>query len=311
MATTAEGVLSQTQSTVTTLQQEAKATYDKLKEYATLPIPWFDFANTPVFEPQRAEVISTEDLPTLELVVLKQFVPDVDSYVADFTTYIDKVNSDIITGGTGIGDDVQTAIFDNGIERLNQATFDALTLAEAKIFSKGHRHLIHSGERRAILIEYENRRADLSRDIVKLIAERAQQNIQFAVSKGVDIQNALAEIWYKSITAILRRFEMLLQQYKIQQDTLIAEYEGKIKAIQTQIEVYKVNGQLELAYQSALLKKWEVEAQLLVEKGKADIQQLANGYQVKMTATASLAHTIAAIGQTVTTTGLAVQTAKG
>lgn len=284
------------------LQSEVQDAMQRMENIATLPyLSWFNFTQTPAFEPQRAGTITLADLPELQKALLNVDLNNdsLEKYrshiwqAADLDTLQAKLMEYVQTGGVGIEQDVQDAIFNQGRERDLQAVRDAMDLAGARTGARGCRYptSMTKALQREILTTYQNAKTDLNREIVKLMAELAQKNVQFAIQSGISIEQLHSEFAVRFSALHLDKVKTILEKFKVEQDSYVAEFDGKLRGILANLEVEKVNGNLELSYQGALEKKWEIEANILLEKGKAQVQQAEQANNVKIEAAKAVAIT--------------------
>ncbi|WP_243689463.1 hypothetical protein [Geotalea toluenoxydans] len=196
----------------------------------------------------------------------------------------------IETGGVGIEQAVQDAIFNQGRERDLQTLRDAMDMAGARTGAKGCRYptSMTKALQREAITTYQNAKADLNREIVRIMADLAQKNVQASIQAGISIEQLHADFAIKFSALHLDNARLIIEKFRTEQDAYVSEFEGTLKGIMANMEVQNVNGNLELSYQESLRQKWQIEANILLEKGKAQVQQAEQANNVKIAASQNL-----------------------
>lgn len=309
-------------SKVQTLQDKVQTSMDRMASIATLPyLSWFNFAATPVYEPNRAKTITFGDLPTLQKALLNvdPAANNLEKYKAhtwvssDLDTLQTKLMQYVNTGGVGIEQAVQDAIFNQGRERDLQTARDAMDLAGARTGARGCRYptSMTKALQKEILTNYQNTKTDLNREIVKLMADLAQKNVQFAIQHDIAIEELHSSFAIKYSALYLDNVKYTIEKFKAEQDSYIAEFDGKLRGMLANLDLQKVNGNLELAYQQNLQEKWRIDANVLLEKGKAQIQQAEQANNIKIRAAAESSNAARSMMQAMTTNAITMVQKKG
>ncbi len=166
-----------------------------------------------------------------------------------------KLTSDVVSGATGLGAAVETAIWERHLERDEIALFDAIQNTMdtwgANNFPLPDGVLVASID--DLREKHYDNLMDRSRDIAYKQADMAFQNTQFAVTSGVQIEqiliqhaDAVAERGLRSaistvelgiavFKATVDLFNVKMEQYK----TEAVVYSEKIRAEMLKAEVYK------------------------------------------------------------------------
>jgi hypothetical protein len=237
-----------------------------------------------------------------------------------------KLTDDIQTGGTGISEEVQQALFDSLYERDNQAVNDELTKALAVSGKKGFPLMTDQSlaARDSVLARQDDNLKQRSRDILVRTSDLAQQNTQFAESAliqlaGLDQQTFFAtmngfttlgeqqqqrliqliqagsdmeKVKVDYSTGYARVFSdlsnALLTKFKVEQQARIDEFDGQMKTILANADIANLNAQLQQADNELITKQWEVDARNATEQTKALISQAVEATQVKLQAARSL-----------------------
>jgi hypothetical protein len=206
-----------------------------------------------------------------------------------------KLQNDVENGGTGLGADIETAIWDRNTERDAQAMQEAKDRIMSEWAERGF--MLPDGVLTTMLLDVEKQYLDTrqttSRDIAVKQAELALQNTQFAVQQSIALESQL--IAYSSQIA-----ERQLQSAKYLIDASIAifnaavtKYNANLDAYKTQAVVYETRVRAALA--QAEIYKTQIEAAKLtldmndsrVELYKAQlvgVEQLINCYRTEMEA---------------------------
>lgn len=317
----AESLSNDIYAKVQALQSEVQDAMQRMENIASLPyLSWFNFSQTPAFEPQRAGVISLSDLPKLKQAILNidlsnDSLTKYRSHIwqaTDLNTLQAKLMEYVTTGGVGIEQAVQDAIFNQGRERDMQAMRDAMDLAGARTGAKGCRYpnSMTKALQKEILVKYQDTKGDLNREIVKIMGDLAQKNVQFAIQAGISVEQLHADFAIKYSALYLDNARLIIEKFKTEQEAYIADFEGTLRGLLANLEVEKINGSLELQYQGNLQKKWEIEANLLLERGKAQVQQAEQANNVKLAAAQNTATTAVGLVQNLTGSAISVYTKK-
>ena len=304
------------------LQGLVEDSIERLVSAGALPyLSWFNFAPTTVFEPQRAGVLTVNDLPALQMARLQGTLEPsaMDRYnghtwVSPLLDAIAvKLRADMASGGTGIAAAVQDAIFNRGLERDLQTLRDSMDMAGARCGSRGARipnDMVTATTARA-LAEYNHVRGDASRDIVRLMAELAQKNIQFAMTTGVEVERVHMEASMRLAEKVLAMQAAIIAAFETEQRAYIAEFDGKLKAIGLDLEVKLKNATLELSYQEALRDQANREQDLLYKKGAAQIAQAEHANTLRLAALNGTVTGYSTIADQIAANSISLKTVRG
>jgi len=192
------------------------------------------------------------------------------NYVEDFydsallQTLIAKLIGDIVNGTTGLHPAAEAAIWARGVEReaetTKQAKDDALREGAARGFS------YPTGATAARLESIEqagmSKRVELSREIMVKQAELAQNNMQFAITQGIDLEGKLMQFTSQYAQ---RAFEAAKTAFSAQFDAFnaaVALYNAEVNTYQVESVVYKARIEGESLKLEAF--RQEIEAQKLI-----------------------------------------------
>lgn len=243
------------------------------------------------------------------------------------TSLVTKLQSDISTGGTGISSDVQDAIFNQMYERDAQATRDALEFAESNVGRRGFTlpNMMSQGERGRVIQEAKDVKNQRAREITVLIAERAQNNVQFATSSliqlaeinqgfgrfiieqlprvaesilnrfhkaaatGIDLERVKVDYAARQADVFSALMRISLDKFRAENEANIAEFDGKVRKIMAEVEIAKANASLLSVDKEILLKQWQINFDGAVEQLKAQATFRTNDNQRQLEAIKSLA----------------------
>jgi hypothetical protein len=239
-----------------------------------------------------------------------------------------KLTNDIENGGTGISKEVQDAIFNEMYERDNQTTLDSLTKADRATARLGFPLMsdMTMTARDTVLARQEDLQNQRSRQITVLIAERAQQNVQFSENALIQLAGLDQQTFFQTMNSFVqigdqtrqRLFQAiaagndmeqtkvdyalgyarvfsdltnaLLDKYRYEQAARIAEFDGQMKAILTQADIAKTNGLLQQADNELLTKQWQVDMQATTDRTISLMRQSEDATKIRLSAAQSLAN---------------------
>lgn len=284
------------------LRSEADEAMSRLESIAGMSyLSWYNFSTGPAFEPQRVNPLSAGDFPSMtklsipagaELTIdmMERYKSKV--WKSSELEQLEKLMLEYIeTGGTGIGLAVQDAIFNRAQERDLQALRDAMYLAGARTGARGFRYptSMTKALQNEALKRHQDSKADLNREIVRLMADLAQKNTQFAAGETRAIERDYMDFSRAFICVILDIKRGILDKFRVEQNARIAEFEGTLKGLLANLNVQEKNAQLEQTFQEQLRAKWDVESRILLDKGKALIAQAEHANGLRLATAAHLA----------------------
>ena len=148
----------------------------------------------------------TSDVVDRLLTLINSSSPDDDQEISTLVknaikTLVPKLLEDVTTGGTGIDATVQAALFDAMYERDLQTLRDALDEVEANVARRGFPMptSMSQASRDAVVQRYTDTKDQRSRDVTVLIAERAQQNVQFATTAIISLMQIDKDTFFKLV----------------------------------------------------------------------------------------------------------------
>jgi len=255
----------------------------------SIDIPQLDIAepSTPTLSMPEAPIapdIESPEMPTLDKVTLPD-LPNIDtsldfpeppplleleapswSYTppSEYKSALmdilnNKLQNNIVNGGTGLPEDIEQAIYDRQKERDEQQINETINQAMETWASRGFDLPpgMLMAEVDKILLDYQHSKLDRSRDIAINQAELEQKNMQFSIQAGIDLERLRVQIFmdlanialnaaksYADIgiaiyNAKVTQYRALVDSYRTQMEAVRQKLEAQV----TKLEVYK--GQLD------------------------------------------------------------------
>lgn len=190
-----------------------------------------------------------------------------------------KLLSDIQSGGTGLADAVENAIFNREVERALLAHHDAQDRISAEWSKRGFP--LPTGALITALTEeelnYTNKRLDVSREISIKQAELAQTNTHFSIQQGVGLETVLmnfatacqnrifeaSKAYADALIALYNveatKYKIMAEIYQILVTAKIEELKGRVQIYTAEVEAYKAAVQAEATRINAVAEVFRVE----------------------------------------------------
>lgn len=207
-----------------------------------------DFYEPPMFAGVKPEDLSIAEIP--------QFSFSEEQYISDLETAATSWLENIIAnGGTGLGAEVETAIFDRALTRETITARSNIENVSDEFSASGFPR--PQGALRARLAEIRSdlqvRTEDLSRNILEEQARLAQNNTQFALTTSIQHEATRlqhhSQIQQRALEHAKATVEMAVAIYDLKVKEYIARWDGYkaeamvfgelIKATMLEIEKYK------------------------------------------------------------------------
>lgn len=206
--------------------------------------------------------------PTLNLVEpsIREYTPG-SMYTSDLLTTLQfKLEEAITTGGTGLGQDAETAIWERGSEREFRSADDAIRGLEQM---EGLGFMLPPGAyvdaRLRILTETDAARKGHSREVMIESARLELQNVQNSLQQATQLEGQLMTY----TNAVEQR---IFEATRYATEAGVAIYNAKVQAYGQMVEVYKTKVDVYRARIQAELAKVEVyKAQIDAEQAKAQV----------------------------------------
>jgi hypothetical protein len=221
-------------------------------------------------EPQPYTPLSGESAPQYTSPVLDETSPSF-TVPAEFTRLAEKIQTMIETGGDNISPTVQTAVFEQGYERDKQTFQDALDLTGAKTGAKGARYAnsMTKALQKEVTTAYINQKFDMSRKIIEVMANFAQENIKAAMSTGASVASSIASIFNQSMQILNDMKRLSLEKYKSDIMANAQIFEGLLKRQLLDLGVQKDNQDLQRGFVSAQREQLALESKKNIDEADA------------------------------------------
>jgi hypothetical protein len=208
--------------------------------------------------------------PTIEM----HMPDDIDEVDEIGDAVHDKLVHDIQEGGPAISEEVEEAIFKRGTER------DAILLNEAldKISSEWSKRgfTLPNGMLNAELgqqvIEYTNKRLDVSREISIKSFELGDTNTKFAIERGIQWIGSRIEIYKAKVSGEIARI-----------DAIVKKYLGEVEVYKGKATVYSTLSDIQIKKFDTELKLGIAKADLTIKAAEVDMKnyELLNSLKIE------------------------------
>lgn len=192
-------------------------------------------------------------------------------YNSDLKTKLgDTLLSNLVTGGSGLDEATEQAIYDRATGRLEEAEQKMVDEASDDIAQRGFD--IPPGALLTVTSENENKilrtRGDLNKDILVQQSDLAQKNTHFIIQQAIGLETVLIKYHdntqSRSLDAAKYAITATVQIHQLK----LENYKAKLNAYQILAQVYGIRVQAEIA------KAEFYKAQIEGAKLHVDIQQL-------------------------------------
>jgi hypothetical protein len=245
----------------------------------TIPAtPSLDMPPVPVLEQITLPLTPSIDnltfegtMPTADLTPPEpMFVYTETTYQSDLADAIKtKLYNDVTLGGTGLTPEVEQAIWDRAITRLNieLAKTYQQTLNNWAAWNIEMPDGVLSSALQEVLFDADRNRLDLDRDIMVKQAELAQQNTQFAITSGLvyekQMMDFINQMNMRAFEAAKYRFTAIIDGFRLKVEVYLAQMEGykvlaqvfesriraelaKVELFKAQMDGAKIQGELQV-----------------------------------------------------------------
>jgi hypothetical protein len=316
-------ILNDSQEYVDALKSELTDAVDNLESFATDRMTWVDFPARTVFEPEKPARLTADALPDLKPLV---FGAEFGDPAAELNTYkghvfiapfLNTMQTTLMgwveSGGVGISQAVQDALFGNMRERDLQALNDGLQAVAATDAKKGFAYPTHRRRTSEVIVNYQQTAENRNREITALMADLAQKNVQAAITANINIEQLHSSFSLGLSQIFIQIKNRIIEKFRIEADVRIAEFDAKIKAILAGYNVAEVNGRIDIAYQELRAKKWEVEMREGGQRTQALISQAMDQTKLRLQAAEGYLNGLSTTIQAalLQSNGITVVTAKG
>lgn len=147
-----------------------------------------------------------------------------------------KLNTDIISGGTGLDAAIEAAIFDRAEERDKLVLEDTIQAITDEWAGRGY--TLPTGVLQELIekarLEHDNNRLTTNRDIQKLQADLAQTNTHFTIDKGLNLVAQEFQHAHQVNERALRAEEALIRFAIALWDTKVTDHNLKLERVRIQ-----------------------------------------------------------------------------
>ena len=242
----------------------------------SLNVQKFDGLNLPAFDADAPELVAVE--PTI-----REYVPGKFYTSALLSGLQDTLLDRIKTGGTGLDQDTENAIWDRGREREARSAADAIDGLD-KMEGLGYALPpgIFLAARTRILTETDAANRGHSREVMIKSAELMLDNVKHALTTSVQLEGQLIDYTNATETRIF-------ESVKYATEAGVQIYNAKVQAYGALVEVYRAKVQVYQALVAAETSKVDAyRATIAAEQAKADINRsLVEQYRVQVDAALS------------------------
>lgn len=290
-------VFEDAQALVDSLYSQADDAANQLKSLATGAIDWFSFAAREDFQPGRSELENISQAPKMVSVVLPS---DLQMYLKEnpdrFKTHVWEstffddlaatITAFIKSGGTGISRAVQDAIFDQGYARRRRMLQDGLRDIFVGAGQRGWLlpRQMEVAARNDLIDKFDMDMNDVNLKTVQIIAERAQQNVQWAMEHGIKIEDIHQSFAINYAKLYFDITDNLLKAFEVEVNQRIKEYEGQIMGRAQEIDVARISAGLDEAASDREMKKWDADLRESTVRGESYIAQTLDRTKIRMEA---------------------------
>lgn len=201
----------------------------------------------------------------------------------------------------------QNAIFNKDYERNLQALNDLYDLADAKTGARGFNYPNDFGTALKLDAQqkYQFDRAEIGRNITRTLTEWAKQAYQFAVERGIGLEQMLSDFTYKYCTAGVQVYRdavmALIEQLKAQITVLSEPVNLLIHELTAAYEYSKLKMEVDKANEVILEERAKIKISEALTKYGHDTSLLANEFSQQMQQYRSAAETSAQMAQAAST----------
>lgn len=294
-------IMAKAQALVNSYTSSAEEAATELKALAMGAIDTFSFAPRVDITLGRAALEGISAAPSMETLVipsdLYRYLKETpDRYKTHIwqSTFFDDLENTITTfienGGTGISQSVQDAIFNQGYERRRKIARDDLRDIFAGAGQRGWLlpRSMEVAARNYRLDKDDDDYNDVNLKIVHSMAERAQQNVQWAMEHGIKIEDIHQSFAINYAALSTKITDSLIRAFEAQMTQRIKEFEGKIMGRAQEIELARISAGLDDKSLDRLLEKWKIDSSEMTTRGNAYISQMLNETKIKLDAAVDL-----------------------
>lgn len=213
--------------------------------------------------------------------------------------YLDQAERLLIgwatSGGVGISQAVQDAIFNQDRERRNQSLREGLDVLASRHGGAGFRYANSRLDikQSALVQKFQFDDTQASRTIVTTIADLAQKNVQFALQQVTEIEKFQGDFSVRYSALYLDTMTHIIETYKADIASKATQADTEIRKGLAFLDAAKYSGEND--YRSAELKMSAEKTRLLAEmdRAKLELGMITDEVKIKVTALEQMASTTA------------------
>lgn len=193
-----------------------------------------------------------------------------------------KLATDLASGGTGLGAEVEQAIWDRADARLLEDQGREIDKVETAVAAKGWNMPtgVVNSMTMQISRDYARRRAELSSDIAIKQAELAQTNTHFVIEKSLAYVVEYRKYVIEKSLFLLKKYTAQVEAWKTVSLALISEleaevklYEAEVSAYATRVQSVKVAIEAKVAIVNAQIAQFKENVSMAVEREKLELEK--------------------------------------
>jgi hypothetical protein len=319
---TAQTILSDSQVYTNALKSRLDEALDELNAFISDRQLWVSFGATYPFELEKGQRILADQLPVLAPTVFGPEFGDPTPELERYRTHLflapmlDSMQATlmgwILTGGVGISDAVQTALWENNRARRLLSLSDQLDAIHSRDAKRGFAQFTGRRAEDAILVQYAMDDDNLNWQITAKMADLAQQNVQFAITSNIAIESLQSGFSQGLAQVFMQLKKLIVDKLQLEINARISEFKAKMDVILAGYNLDDINAKMDISYNDLRMKAWEVGIREATDKTKSYISQAADQTKIKLEAAKGYVDGItseiaAALGQT---TGVVVDETK-
>jgi hypothetical protein len=242
---------------------------------------WPYVADADIDPPNR--IPTPDDIPDLEKVPWNPqngaFNADEykrSTYVSPFFQYLEPKLIEIIDGNyvEALTQNFDM-LYDHQKERDLQTLNEALDVSASRYGKRGFPLPpdMLNAQQTELIEKYRFDKTNRGREIATQLVERMHDAIKNAMAVGVKMEDIQSQFSLNFAVMLNNFINSEVAQFRAAQEARIAEFEGQLKKIMAEVEVGRINEQLDRNYQEQLLKKWQIEANIEFKKVDTEIEQ--------------------------------------
>lgn len=248
----------------------------------SIDIPQLDI-NVPVIDVPDINIETPPDIDALDIdFAIPSDIPAMPAYVESgieqaLNLVYDNIYATITTGGSGITEAVEDAIYNRARSRLDEEFRDELEKLEHMYSSRGHVASpgVVAGMMTRLSSEVVRKTEDLNNDIIVNQTKLAQQQTQFALTMCIELFKVYLQKYATQVTA----YGEAIKGYAIQIQAVISTIEAHVRLFEADVKQYIATAGMQKTYFDTLatkikmeLDKAKIESDILISEMEANLK---------------------------------------